>query len=218
MNSPTPPPFPLSFKRIESRFHVLLTPFVRCASRCFEVITRSFSPFLLLFSKIFLPSESRRGKTRRVTQVFSKKGREIADTGVITNKFSTRNEARKRERVNPKAQRKGLGKRTRGDRLKIRDVFSISSRDIRNCCLCFSSRRRLRLSFELFDLPRHPSLSPISSSLSLSRFLSSRRGWEWREFSAILYSSFSISPLESISKATMMIHGGIKIVIYLLRL
>lgn len=206
MNSPTPPPFPLSFKRIESRFHVLLTPFVRCASRCFEVITR-FSPFLLLFSKIFPPSE--RGKTRRVTQVFSKKGREIADTGVITNKFSTRNEARKRERVNPKAQRKGLGKRTRGDRLKIRDVFSISSRDIRNCCLCFSSRRRLRLSFELFDLPRHP-------SLSLSRFLSSRR--EWREFSAILYSSFSISPLESISKATMMIHGGIKIVIYLSRL
>lgn len=156
MNSPTPPPSPLSFKRIESRFHVLLTPFVRCASRCFEVITR-FSPFLLLFSKIFPPSE--RGKTRRVTQVFSKKGREIADTGVITNKFSTRNEARKRERVNPKAQRKGLGKRTRGDRLKIRDVFSISSRDIRNCCLCFSSRRRLRLSFELFDLPRHPSLS-----------------------------------------------------------
>lgn len=210
MNSPTPPPFPLSFKRIESRFHVLLTPFVRCASRCFEVITR-FSPFLLLFSKIFPPSESRRGKTRRETQVFSKKGREIADTGVITNKFSTRNEARKRERVNPKAQRKGLGKRTRGDRLKIRDVFSISSRDIRNCCLCFSSRRRLRLSFELFDLPRHP-------SLSLSRFLSSRRGWEWREFSAILYSSFSISPLESISKATMMIHGGIKIVIYLSRL
>lgn len=158
MNSPTPPPFPLSFKRIESRFHVLLTPFVRCASRCFEVITR-FSPFLLLFSKIVPPSESRRGKTRRETQVFSKKGREIADTGVITNKFSTRNEARKRERVNPKAQRKGLGKRTRGDRLKIRDVFSISSRDIRNCCLCFSSRRRLRLSFELFDLPRHPSLS-----------------------------------------------------------
>lgn len=208
MNSPTPPPSPLSFKRIESRFHVLLTPFVRCASRCFEVITR-FSPFLLLFSKIFPPSE--RGKTRRETQVFSKKGREIADTGVITNKFSTRNEARKRERVNPKAQRKGLGKRTRGDRLKIRDVFSISSRDIRNCCLCFSSRRRLRLSFELFDLPRHP-------SLSLSRFLSSRRGWEWREFSAILYSSFSISPLESISKATMMIHGGIKIVIYLSRL
>lgn len=31
-----------------------------------------------------------------------------ADTGVITNKFSTRNEARKRERVNPRVQRKGL--------------------------------------------------------------------------------------------------------------
>ena len=34
-----------------------------------------------------------------------------ADTGVITNKFSTRNEARKRERVNPKAGAEGARER-----------------------------------------------------------------------------------------------------------
>lgn len=96
--------------------------------------------------------------------------------GVITNKFSTRNEVRKRERVNPKVRAKGVrtvdtrqtedpwgqwGKRRKGEsvererkitlgfpsrrrkpdgwnQLKICDVFSIPSRDIRNYCLCFS--------------------------------------------------------------------------------
>lgn len=135
-------------------------------------------------------------------------------SAVITNKFSTRNEVRKRERVNPKVRPKGVrsyfwyladgkpggankalerngccggsdGERERkGDRerkrgiapfsieksdgwkqLKIRDVFSIPRRDIRNYCLCFSSSTAVFIPLKLDPPPTVP-MSYLSNSSS----------------------------------------------------
>lgn len=132
-------------------------------------------------------------------------------SAVITNKFSTRNEVRKRERVNPKVRPKGVrsyfwyladGKpggankaperngccedRTKSERergtkrelapfsieksdgwkqLKIRDVFSIPRRDIRNYCLCFSSSTAVFIPLKL-DPPSAVPMSYLSNSSS----------------------------------------------------
>jgi len=137
-------------------------------------------------------------------------------SAVITNKFSTRNEVRKRERVNPKVRPKGVqsyfwyladGKpvgankdqrreermlredrikskkarvRRRGNernrpfsieksdgwkQLKIRDVFSIPRRDIRNYCLCFSSSTAVFIPLKL-DPPSAVPVSYLSNSSS----------------------------------------------------
>lgn len=134
-------------------------------------------------------------------------------SAVITNKFSTRNEVRKRERVNPKVRPKGVwsyfwyladGKpggankaperngcckdrteseggrateRKRGiapfsieksdgwKQLKIRDVFSIPRRDIRNYCLCFSSSTAVFIPLKLDPPPTVP-MSYLSNSSS----------------------------------------------------
>lgn len=130
-------------------------------------------------------------------------------SAVITNKFSTRNEVRKRERVNPKVRPKGVrsyfwyladGKpggankaperngccggsdegeteRKRGTapfsieksdgwkQLKIRDVFSIPCRDIRNYCLCFSSSTAVFIPLKPDPPPTVP-MSYLSNSSS----------------------------------------------------
>lgn len=134
-------------------------------------------------------------------------------SAVITNKFSTRNEVRKRERVNPKVRPKGVrsyfwyladGKpggankalerngcckdrtKSKGARktkrkreiapfsieksdgwkqLKIRDVFSIPRRDIRNYCLCFSSSTAVFIPLKLDPPPTVP-MSYLSNSSS----------------------------------------------------
>lgn len=134
-------------------------------------------------------------------------------SAVITNKFSTRNEVRKRERVNPKVRPKGVrsyfwyladGKpggankaperngcyedraksergretgRKRGiapfsieksdgwKQLKIRDVFSIPRRDIRNYCLCFSPSTAVFIPLKPDPPPTVP-MSYLSNSSS----------------------------------------------------
>lgn len=141
---------------------------------------------------------------------------------VITNKFSTRNEVRKRERVNPKVRPKGVrsyfwyladGKpvgankdqqreermlredrmkskkaRARGNKrnrpfsieksdgwkqLKIRDVFSIPRRDIRNYCLCFSSSTAVFIPLKLDPSSTVSYLSNSSSQPQPASFFSS---------------------------------------------